>query len=63
MTLEVIAIEEYKYGPATIRVRGEVNREKIEEATIIFLKKAEKCRKNKTKGKIQNGDKNTSRVV
>lgn len=52
----MIVIKEYKYGPAIIRVSGEVNREKIEEATIVFLKKAEKCRKNKLKEKIQNGN-------
>lgn len=49
-------IKEFKYNNAIIRIRGEVNREKIEEATIIFLKKAEQCRKNKKKEKSQNGD-------
>lgn len=52
----MIQIKEFKYNNAIIRVRGEVNREKIEEATIIFLKKAEKCRKNKKKEKGQNGN-------
>lgn len=33
-------MKEYKIGNAIVRVRGEVNREKIEEATKIFLKKA-----------------------
>lgn len=49
-------MKEFKYENATIRVRGKVNREKIEEATINFLKKAEKCMKNKKKEKNQNGN-------
>ena len=56
----VIIIEEFKYENAILRISGEVNREKIEEATIIFVKKAEKCKKNKRKEKSQNGDSNTS---
>lgn len=56
-------MEKYKYKNATIYVRGEVNREKLEEATIRFLKKADKCRRNKLKEKDQNGNKNTSRAV
>lgn len=32
-------MKEYKIGNAIVRVRGEVNREKIEEATKIFMKK------------------------
>lgn len=52
-------MKEYKYNNAIIRIRGEVNKEKIEEATIIFLKKADRCRKNKMKEKNQNGDNNT----
>lgn len=59
----VISIEEYKYKNATIRVHGEVNREKIEEATIIFLKKADRCRRNKLKENKQNGNKNTPRAI
>ena len=53
-------MQEFKYENATIRISGEVNREKIEEATIIFLKKAEQCRKNKRKEKHQNGDRDKS---
>lgn len=56
-------MKQYKYNNAIINVRGEVNREKIEEATIIFLKKADKCRKNKSKEKSNNGNENTSRAV
>lgn len=41
-------------------MHGEVDKERIKEATIIFLKKAEKCRKNKLKEKSQNGNRNTS---
>lgn len=32
-------MEEYKIDNATVRIRGEVNKEKIEEATKIFMKK------------------------
>ena len=53
-------IKEFKYNNAIIRMRGEVDREKIEKATIIFMKKAERCRKNKKKEKGQNGNSNTS---
>lgn len=49
-------MKQYRYNNAIINISGEVNREKIEEATIIFLKKADKCRKNKAKGKDQNVD-------
>lgn len=44
-------MKKYRYENAIIRVYGEVNRQKIEEATIIFLKKAGKCKKNKLKEK------------
>ena len=53
-------MKEYRYENAIIRIRGEVDREKIEEATIIFLKKAERCRKNKMKEKSKNDNRNTS---
>lgn len=49
-------MKQFRYNNAIINIRGEVDRKKIEEATIIFLKKADKCRKNKQKGKNQNGD-------
>ena len=48
-------MKQFKYNNAVINVCGEVDRKKIEEATIIFLKKADKCRKNREKGKNQNG--------
>ena len=53
-------MKKYRYKNAIIRVYGKTNRKKIEEATIIFLKKADKCKKNKLKEKSQNGDCNTS---
>lgn len=56
-------MKKYRYKNAIIRVRGKANRKKIEEATIIFLKKAEKCRKNKLKEKSQNGNCNTGRDI
>lgn len=49
-------MKQYKFNNAIINVRGEVDREKIEEATIIFLKKADKCRKNKMKEKNSNAN-------
>lgn len=52
----------YKHKNAIINIHGEVNREKLEEATIKFMKKVYKCKKNKMKEKIQNGNKNTSRA-
>ncbi len=48
-------MEEYKYNNAIIRIKGDVDREKIREATIKFMKKVEI---EKTKGRIQNGDSN-----
>lgn len=38
-------MKEFRYNNATIRIAGEVNREKIEEATIIFMKKVQRSRK------------------
>lgn len=49
-------MKQYRYNNAIINIRGEVDREKIKEATIIFLKKADKCRKNKSKERKQNGN-------
>lgn len=42
-------MKEYKIGNATVRIRGEVSREKIEEATKIFMKKvyAQRAKDNK----------------
>lgn len=42
-------MKEYKIGNAIVRVRGEVDKEKIEEATKIFMKKVIKQRKLKEK--------------
>jgi hypothetical protein len=49
-------MKEFKYENAIIRISGEVDREKIKEAAVIFLKKSDKCRKNKMKEKSQNGN-------
>ena len=38
---------EFKTGKATVRIYGSVNREKLEESTIRFVKKAERQRKGK----------------
>lgn len=44
------AMTEYKIGNAVVRMHGECDREKLKEATTIFLKKAEaQRRKNKKK--------------
>lgn len=40
-------METYKYKNATIHVRGEVNREKLKNATIQFLKKSYRYKKVK----------------
>lgn len=57
-------MEEYTYNGgrdnAIIRVQGKVDKEKIKEATIIFMKKAENCRKKQLKEKSQNGNISTS---
>lgn len=53
-------MEEYKYNNAIIRIKGDVDREKIREATIKFMKKVEIEKQKKTKGRIQNGDSNKS---
>lgn len=42
-------MKQYRYNNAIINISGEVDRKKIEEATVIFLKKADKCRKKKEK--------------
>lgn len=58
-----MTVEQYRYKNAIIHIRGEVDRVRLEEATIKFMKKAHKCRKNKLKEKEENGNKNTSRAV
>lgn len=55
-------MERYRHKNAIIYIRGEVDREKLEEATIKFLKKADKCRK-KLKEKNQYGNTDSSRII
>lgn len=38
---------EFKFRNATIRIHGSVDREKVEAATIIYMKKVVKKRKGK----------------
>ncbi len=45
----------YKYKDATVYIRGEVDRKRLTEATIRFMKKVERS-------KIQNGNKNKTRA-
>lgn len=47
-------MREFKYNNAIIRISGEVNREKLEESVIKFIRKVDRCRKNKLKEKNQN---------
>lgn len=56
-------MKQYRYKNAIINISGEVDRKKLEEATIRFIKKADKCKKNKLKEKNQNGNNDTSRAV
>ena len=56
-------MERYIHKNAIIYIRGDVNREELEEATIKFLKKADKCRKNKMKEKNQNGNTDSPRII
>lgn len=46
----------YKYKDATVYIRGEVDRKRLTEATIRFMKRVERS-------KIQNGNKNQTRAV
>jgi hypothetical protein len=55
MQHEELYMKEYTYNGNIIRVHGVAHREKIEEATIIFLKKVEIC-KTKQKEQQQNGN-------
>jgi hypothetical protein len=48
-------MKEYTYDNNTIRVHGVACREKMEEATIAFLKKVE-LHKQKQKDQQQNGN-------
>lgn len=48
-------MQEYKIGRATVRIHGAVDQENIKAATINFLKKVERKRKNenaKNKGRL-----------
>ena len=42
-------MEQYKIGPATVRIHGPADREKIEAATMIFMKKVQQQRKKEKK--------------
>lgn len=42
-------MKEYKFDNVTVRIRGKVNKEKIEEATKIFMKKVIEQRAKNTK--------------
>lgn len=44
---------EFKIGKATVRIHGTVEQEKIEEATIRFMKGVMKCQKEKEKQKSE----------
>ena len=48
------AMKEFKTGCATVKIHGNPNREKVEAATIKFLKATERKRRNE-----KNTDKNT----
>jgi hypothetical protein len=55
-------MKEYIYNSNTIRVRGIACREKLESATITFLKKAE-LHKKKQKEQQRNGNIDKSRNI
>jgi hypothetical protein len=55
-------MKEYIYNSNTIRVRGVACREKLEAATITFLKKVE-LHKKKQKEQQQNGNIDKSRNI
>lgn len=46
-------MKEYKIGNAIVRVRGTVDKEKLREATTVFMTKVIKQRKRKEKEKEQ----------
>lgn len=56
-------MKRYRHKNAIIHIRGEVNQEKLEEATIKFLKKADRCRRNKLKEKNRYGNTDSSRII
>lgn len=55
MNKGVMLLREFRYKNATVKIAGEVNLDKIEKATIIFLKNLQR-RKN-------NGDNNKARAI
>lgn len=59
---KVDRMEKYKYNNAIIYIRGKVNRERLEKATIRFMRNADRCTKTKGKEK-NNGDEHTSRNI
>ena len=48
-------LREFRCKNATVKITGEVNLDKIEEATIIFLKKLKRRKKN--------GDDDKTRII
>lgn len=56
-------MQHFKYNNAIINIAGEVDRKKLEAATIRYMKKVDRCRRNKVKEKNQNGNNDTSRAV
>ena len=53
-------MEVYKIGPATVRIHGKVDREKLTEATTIYMKKVEARRKKGGSGEGGNANKEHS---
>ena len=44
---------EIKYNNAVINIRGKVDREKIEDATIMFMTKVQRSKKNGNNNKTR----------
>lgn len=55
MNKGVMLLREFRCKNATVKITGEVNLDKIEEATIIFFKKIQRRKKN--------GDDNKTRAI
>ncbi len=53
-------IKKIKYKNATINIKGKVDQEKLKEATVRFMRNADRCRRRKQKEKNQNDNQNTS---
>lgn len=47
-------VQRFKYNNAIINITGEVDRKKLEEAMIRYMRKVDKCRRNKLKETNQN---------